>query len=54
VIRRLFDEYRDPEARVEPTDWHPTPDTPFALLDTHDTVAKRRRWYLELLDRGML
>jgi hypothetical protein len=49
---RLFD--RDPDARVDPTDWHPTPHLKFAELDSFDTVAKRRRWYRELRDVGRL
>ena len=52
-IARLFDESRDPDERVRLDDWHPHPEG-WADLDACDTVAKRRRWYLALLEEGRL
>ena len=51
AIARLFDEGRDPDARVRDNDWYPQPPT-MKDLDAHDTVAERRRWFLELSRRG--
>jgi hypothetical protein len=53
-IERLFDSARDPQERVRPDDWHPSPDSGFSDLDGWDTVAKRRRWYLTLIKEGLL
>jgi hypothetical protein len=53
-IERLFDSARDPQERVRPDDWHPSPDSGFPALDGWDTVAKRRRWYLTLIKEGLL
>jgi hypothetical protein len=53
-VRRLFDESRDPEATVEPDDWHPSDDPAWHELDAHDTVGRRRHWYRELLRHGLL
>jgi hypothetical protein len=49
-IKRLFDETRDPEERVREDEWHPSPDADVAALDAWDTLASRRRWYLNLAE----
>jgi hypothetical protein len=51
-VKRLFDGRPD-EERARPDDWHPGPPE-FAEFDAHDRLAKRRRWFSELRDRGML
>jgi hypothetical protein len=45
---------RDPQERVRPDDWHPSPDSGFPELDAHDTVGTRRHWYLTLIKEGLL
>jgi hypothetical protein len=52
VLNQLFDEARAPNERVRPDDWHPLPE--FAELDRHDTVGRRRDWYLQLVEDGRL
>jgi hypothetical protein len=52
-IARLFGEGRHAFDRVREDDWHPRP-VEFRNLDTQDTVERRRRWYLELRERGMV
>lgn len=52
ALARLFDENRDPEGRVEPSDWHPSPD--WAELDSCDTLDQRRGWYVSLVEGGRL
>jgi len=53
-IDRLFDESRDPEERVRPDDWHPNAHIPEGAkcieLDAYDTLASRRRWYVNLVE----
>ncbi len=53
-IDRLFDNARDPQERVRPEDWHPSPDSGFLELDAYDTVGARRHWYLALIKEGLL
>ena len=50
-IRRLCDESRDPAEPVRPDDWHPG-GPEWNVLDATDSLATRRRWFLELRDRG--
>jgi hypothetical protein len=50
-IRRLFDESRDPAEPVRPDDWHPG-GPEWNVLDATDSLETRRRWFLELRDRG--
>jgi hypothetical protein len=50
----LFDERRDPQARVEPTDWCANMAPDRAALYSAETVAQRRAWYLTLLNLGRL
>ena len=52
-VRRLFDA-RDPSERVRPDDWHPAPLSGFAELDACHTLERRRRWFHELRDRGLV
>ena len=50
-IRRLFDERRDPAEPVRPDDWHPG-GPEWNVIDATDSLETRRRWFLELRDRG--
>jgi hypothetical protein len=53
-IARLFDDRPGSEMCRE-DEWHPTPDDGFAALDACcDSLETRRRWFLELRDRGMV
>lgn len=55
VIDALFDPRSDPDARVEPSDWHPRGgDSEWAALDWEDTLAERRRWFEALRAEGGL
>jgi hypothetical protein len=53
-IRRLFDEDRDPDARVRDDDWHANRDdengATWVELDAADTVGRRRDWYRAFVD----
>jgi hypothetical protein len=54
VLARLFDDRADDE-RVRRDDWHPAGhDSPWANLDSYDTLGKRRRWFRTLVDGGEL
>jgi hypothetical protein len=53
-IERLFDETRDPNETARPDDWHPSTDPEVRELDACDTLAARRRWYLNLVEDGSL
>lgn len=53
AVARLFDESRDPEARVRADDWCPGPPE-MAALEVRSTVAQRRRWYLNLVRLGRI
>jgi hypothetical protein len=53
-VRRLFDPDRDPDQRVDLDDWHPASDLAWKELDSYDTVATRRNWYLTLREAGEL
>jgi hypothetical protein len=50
----LFDPRRDPSERVREDDWHTSPASRFAELDSRDTVETRSRWHTELLELGRL
>jgi hypothetical protein len=53
-VRRLFDEDRDPDARVRDDDWHANRGDEngevWVELDAADTVARRRDWYRAFVD----
>jgi hypothetical protein len=53
-VRRLFDPDRDPDQRVDLDDWHPASGLAWKELDSYDTVATRRNWYLTLREAGEL
>jgi hypothetical protein len=53
LVARLFDDGRDPDDRVRPDDWHPSPDSEFVELDAGDTLAERRKWYRRLRREGL-
>ena len=53
-IKRLFDETRDPNETARGDDWHPSSDPEVRELDACDTLATRRRWYLNLVEDGSL
>jgi hypothetical protein len=53
-LAHLSDQSRDPDERVRPDDWHPTPPSEFAELDVGDTIATRRRWHGNLLKEGLI
>ena len=54
-IARLFDESRDPDEPVRDDDWHANRDdengATWMALDATHTVARRREWYWNLIDR---
>ena len=52
-VTRLFDA-REPSERVRADDWHPAPLSGFVELDACDTLERRRRWFQELRDRGLV
>jgi hypothetical protein len=53
AVARLFDESRDPDERVRDDDWYlEGTDDWWRVLDSRDTVARRRRWYLALRADG--
>ena len=54
AVERLFAEDRDPAERVRPDDWHLDPTSPFAALETYDTVGQRRTWFLRHRELGRL
>ena len=53
-VARLFDESRDPDELVKPTDWHPSSDPRWHELDAGDRLRRRRHWYSELSLLGRL
>ena len=53
-IKRLFDETRDPAETAREDDWHASSDPEVRELDACDTLATRRRWYLNLVEDGSL
>jgi hypothetical protein len=55
AVATLFDESRDPDERCRGDDWYLDghPDH-WRRLDSYDTVAGRRRWYLALRADGRL
>jgi hypothetical protein len=52
-LERLFAKTRNPRETVRDDDWHPTGGV-MKELDCWDTVAKRRQWYLNLRDEGLV
>ena len=56
AMERLFDPARDPDERARDDDWFAESCAPVKHLYTgeRDTVARRRRWYSNLLSEGKL
>jgi hypothetical protein len=52
-VRRLFDDRPDNELVDWETEWHPA-GRPWLELDACHTVGKRRRWYCNLAEDGLL